>query len=347
MQKLRVAVIGAGRIGKIHATNLATRLPDVELVAISDVRLESAQDAAKALRIPKALSDYHDFLNSKDIDAVVICSPTDTHARIIEEAAAAGKHIFCEKPIDLDLGIIHRALAAVAKAKVKFQVGFNRRFDPSFRKAAEAVRSGKLGTPHLVRITSRDPAPPPLDYVKVSGGLFLDMTIHDFDMARYLLGDEIDAVTTMASCLVDPQIGKAGDVDTAIVTLRYRNGAFGAIDNSRRAVYGYDQRVEVFGSKGCVTVSNSTPTNAGIWDAEGQHRDLPLNFFLERYQEAYLEEMRGFVSAVLDGKDTPVTGDDGLQAVLLGLAAKKSLELNRPVKISEVAGHGTKGRVAA
>ena len=340
MKKLRVGVIGAGRIGKIHAQNLATRLPDAELCAISDVRLEAAQGAADALRIPKALGDYHALLKSADIDAVIICSPTDTHARIIEEAAAAGKHIFCEKPIDHDLGVIRKALAAVAKAKIKFQVGFNRRFDPSFRKAAEAVHSGKLGTPHIVRITSRDPAPPPLDYVKVSGGMFLDMTIHDFDMARYLLGDEVEEVTAIGSCLIDPEIGKAGDVDTAIVTLRYRGGAFCAIDNSRRAVYGYDQRVEVFGSKGCVIVSNSTPTNAGIWDAEGQHRDLPLNFFLERYQEAYLEEMKGFVSAVLGGKAVPVTGDDGLKAVLLGLAAKKSLELNRPVKIREVAEHG-------
>jgi myo-inositol 2-dehydrogenase/D-chiro-inositol 1-dehydrogenase len=336
MKKLRIGVIGAGRIGKIHAENLASRLPGVELRAISDVRLKSARDVAGALRVPKAYGDHRALLRS-GIDAVVICSPTDTHARIIEEAAAAGKHIFCEKPIDLDLGVIRKALAAVAKAKVKFQTGFNRRFDPSFRKAAEAVRSGKLGTPHIVRITSRDPAPPPPEYVKVSGGMFLDMTIHDFDMARYLLGDEVEEVTAIGSCLVDPRIGKAGDIDTAVVTLRYRGGAICAIDNSRRAVYGYDQRVEVFGSKGCVVVSNSVPTNAGVWDDAGQHRDLPLNFFLERYQEAYLEEMRCFVSAVLEGKAVPVTGDDGLKAVVLGLAAKRSLALNRPVKVGEVA----------
>lgn len=329
-------MIGAGRIGRIHAQNIAAGVRDAELAAVSDVCVEVTREAAHALGVSRSFADGRELLRCSDIDAVAICSPTDTHAVLIEEAANHGKHTFCEKPIDLDLRVTRRALAAVAKAGVKFQVGFNRRFDPGFQKAAAMVWDGKIGAPHLVRITSRDPAPPPLEYIKASGGLFLDMTIHDFDMARFLLGEEIDEVSAAGGCLVDSDIGKAGDIDTAVVTMRYRNGAFCTIDNSRQAVYGYDQRIEVFGTKGCVTVSNSTPTNADFWDSGGRHRDNPLHFFLERYQEAYLREMKAFVSSVLNDEAPAVTGADGLKAVVLGLAAKRSLELHRPVKVSEV-----------
>ncbi len=222
-----------------------------------------------------------------------ICSSTDTHAQIIEEAAEAGKQIFCEKPIALDLAKIDHALAAVERAGVKLQIGFNRRFDPNFKRVRDAVAAGEIGTPHVLRITSRDPRPPPIAYVKVSGGIFLDMTIHDFDMARYLVGSEVESVYAAGAVLVDPEIGKAGDIDTTIITLQFANGVLGAIDNSRKAVYGYDQRVEVFGSAGMVACSNDLPNSAVVSNAGGVHGALPLFFFVERYTESYIAEMQG------------------------------------------------------
>lgn len=333
---LRIGVIGAGRIGSIHAENLALRVPGAEVAAIADIRLAAAQELAARLDVPVATTDYHDLLQDPTIQALLICSATDTHSQMIEAAAAAGKHIFCEKPIDFELGRIDRALAAVARAGVKLQIGFNRRFDPSFRKAHEMVASGKIGTPHLLRITSRDPAPPPLEYVKVSGGIFLDMTIHDFDMARYLVGSEVTEVYATGGVLIDPKIGELGDVDTAVTVLRFANGAIGMIDNSRKAVYGYDQRVEVFGSAGAVAVSNNTPDTAVVSDANGVHAALPLYFFLERYTQSYIVEMKAFVEAVQLDRTPPVTGPDGRIPVVIGLAAKKSLSENRPVKLSEI-----------
>src|SRR5512138_2661844 len=228
---LRFGVIGAGRIGKIHAENLATRIPGVEVAAIADVDLKAAQELAVRLHVPVAVDDYHVILSDPTIDAVAICSSTDTHAKIVVEAAEAGKHIFCEKPIDHDLAKIDAALEAVEKAGVKLQIGFNRRFDPNFRKVRAMVAEGKIGDLHILRITSRDPAPPPISYVKVSGGMFLDMTIHDFDMARFLMASEVHEVYAAANVLVDKEIGKAGDVDTAVITLKFKNGAIGVIDN--------------------------------------------------------------------------------------------------------------------
>jgi len=251
MEKVNIGIIGVGRIGKLHAGNLKYQVPGVKVLAVADIFEESAQQVAAQLEIPGAEKDYRVLLENKDIDAVVICSSTDTHAQIISEAAEAGKHIFCEKPIALDIDKIDQAITAVKKAGVKLQVGFNRRFDPSFKKAKDLVASGKIGTPHLLRITSRDPEPPPISYIKVSGGIFLDMMIHDFDMARYLLDQEVVELMAVGNCLVDPAIGEAGDIDTAIVTLKYEGGAWGTIDNSRKAVYGYDQRIEIFGSEGC------------------------------------------------------------------------------------------------
>ncbi len=334
--KLRTGVIGAGRIGLIHAENLAMRVPGAEVAAIADINLSAAQELAQRLHVPAATADYQVLLQDSTIQAIIVCSATDTHSRMIEEAAAAGKHIFCEKPIDYDLNRIDRALAAVTKAGVKLQIGFNRRFDPNFRKVHEVVASGKIGAPHLLRITSRDPAPPPPEYVKVSGGIFLDMTIHDFDMARYLVGSEVTEVYATGGVLIDPRIGEAGDVDTAVTVLRFANGAIGTIDNSRQAVYGYDQRVEVFGSGGTVVVSNNTPDSAVISDASGVHGALPLYFFLERYTESFIVEMKEFVEAVLQDKTPPVTGPDGRVPVVIGLAAKKSLEENRPIKLTEI-----------
>lgn len=333
---LRFGMIGAGRIGKLHAKNLATHIPGAEVAAIADVDLNAAQDLAARLHVPASVEDYHAILSDPTIDAVVICSSTDTHARIIVEAAQAGKHIFCEKPIDFDLAKIDAALEAVTKAGVKLQIGFNRRFDPNFRRVRELVAEGKIGDLHILRITSRDPAPPPVSYVKVSGGMFLDMTIHDFDMARYLSGSEVEEVYVAAGVMVDPGIGEAGDVDTAVITLRFANGAIGTIDNSRKAIYGYDQRVEVFGSAGMVQAHNNTPDNDVYFNADGVHAAKPLYFFLERYMDSYISEFQSFVQSIRENTTPPVVGLDGRIPVVIGMAARKSHLEHRPVKLSEI-----------
>jgi myo-inositol 2-dehydrogenase/D-chiro-inositol 1-dehydrogenase len=334
--KINIGLIGAGRIGRVHAENLAYRIPEANVVAVADVLAEAARKCAADFHIPTVAQDPRVIFEDKQVDVVIICSSTDTHAQFIEEAAQAGKHIFCEKPIALDLAIIDKALAAVDQAGVKLQIGFNRRFDPNFKQVRDWVAEGKIGTPHLVRISSRDPAPPPIEYVKVSGGIFLDMTIHDFDMARYLISDEVEEIYAAGGVLVDPAIGAAGDVDTAVVTLRYAGGAIGSIDNSRRAVYGYDQRIEVFGSAGGIVVSNNTPHNAIYSNTEGVHSALPLYFFLERYTEAYVAEMKAFIECIQRDTSPPVTGLDGRIPVVMGLAAWKSYRENRPVKLSEI-----------
>lgn len=334
-RKLKVAVIGTGRIGQLHAENLAYKFPNAELTGLADINFEAAKACASRLSIPLAVQDYKDLLQS-DAEAIVICSSTDTHARIIEEAAQAGKHIFCEKPVDHDIAKIDRALASVDKAGVKFQIGFNRRFDPNFKHVREVVASGGVGDLRIIRITSRDPAPPPVEYIKVSGGMFLDMTIHDFDMARYLTGSEIVKVHALGRVTVDKKIADAGDIDTAIITLEFANGAIGTIDNCREAAYGYDQRVEVFGSTGVICADNNTPHRTILGNKTGMHAPLPLNFFMDRYTDSYLNEMHDFVSAVLNDTDTPVSGTDARAPVVIGLAANRSLLEGRPVKVREV-----------
>lgn len=329
---INIGLIGAGRIGRVHAEHLATRIPGARLAAIADVNLSAAETLAERFHTP-AYQDYRRILDDPAIQAVAICSATDTHARFIIEAAQAGKHIFCEKPIDYDLQRIDAALEAVEQAGVKLMIGFNRRFDPNFRKVRELVAEGRLGDVHLLRITSRDPAPPPIEYVRASGGLFLDMTIHDFDMARYLTASEVVEVFAAGTVLVDPAIGAAGDIDTALITLKFANGALGAIDNSRRAVYGYDQRVEVFGSAGMVTVSNNTPDTHVLSDAHGVHSSRPLYFFMQRYTESFIAEMTEFVRCVQNDTPPPVSGHDGRVPVVIGLAAQQSLRENRPVQI--------------
>ena len=335
---MNVGVIGAGRIGKVHAENLALRISETNVVAIADINEAAAQETGKRLNVPLISSDYRAVIESPQLEAVVICSATDTHPQMIIEAAQAGKHIFCEKPIDLDLQRIDEALAAVDAAGVKLQIGFNRRFDASFRRVRQAVVSGEIGQPFRLHIISRDPAPPPISYVKVSGGMFMDMTIHDFDMARFLIGSEVEQVYTAAGVMVDPEIGAAGDVDTAVITLKFANGVIGTIDNCRKAVYGYDQRVEVFGSGGSISTENNFPNGAVISTEASVHRDLPLHFFVERYEASYLEEMRAFVAAVMDDQPVPVTGEDARMPALMGLAARKSYEENRPVLLTEVGG---------
>lgn len=335
-QQLNLGLIGVGRIGKVHAEHLAYRIPRSRLAAISDVNLEAAKAVGSRLGVNRIEADHHALLNDPDLDAVVICSPTDMHAIMIEEAAAAGKHIFCEKPIARTLKEIDKALDAVEREGVKLQIGFNRRFDANFARVRRAIVEGEIGEPHLLHIISRDPGPPPIAYVKVSGGIFLDMTIHDFDMARFLTGDDVEEVYAAGAVRVDPAIGEAGDLDTALVTLKFKNGVLGVIDNSRKAVYGYDQRVEVLGSAGGATVSNNHPNTAVISDAANVRRDLPLNFFMERYLDSFLVEMAAFVDAVLDNAPIPVTGADGRAAVALGIAARRSYEENRSVRLEEI-----------
>ena len=338
MARITAGVIGAGRIGKIHAENIRYFIPQARLKTVADLYPDKVKEWAVGVGVEKLTADYREVLDDPEIGAVLICSSTDTHADLVVAAAEKGKHIFCEKPIALAVDKVRRALTAVERAGVKLQVGFNRRFDHNFRRVRELVRSGAIGEPHIVRISSRDPAPPPVDYVKVSGGIFLDMMIHDFDMARFLSGSEVVEVYAKGAVLVDPAIGKAGDVDTAVVTLTFANGAIGTIDNSRRATYGYDQRVEVFGSKGQAICSNDTPSSVLLSDERGVQGDKPLYFFLERYKQAFTDEVREFFQAILENKPIPVSGVDGLKPVLIGLAAKKSLAEGRPVKVSEIAG---------
>ena len=333
---LRVGVIGAGRIGTLHCENLATRIPGAAVTALAEPDQARLRATAARFAIQTAETDYRKVLKDPAIDAVAICSPTNLHAQMVREAAAAGKHIFCEKPIDLSLDRIRETLVAVERSGVALMVGFNRRFDANFMKVRELVRTGKVGSVHIVRITSRDPAPPPASYIAVSGGLFLDMAIHDFDMARYLAGDEIEEVYARGEVLVDPMFREAGDIDTAVTTLRFSGGAIGTIDNSRKAVYGYDQRVEVFGSEGMATVTNNSPDTHSLSDRSGTHASLPLHFFMDRYVESYRTEMVAFVEAVRNGTEPPVGGKDGLLSVAIGLAAKKSVAENRPVRIAEL-----------
>ncbi len=335
-KKLSVGIIGAGRIGKVHAETLAFRMPQASAAAIVDTNLTMAQEVATRYGIAKVSAEADAILSDGAIDAVLICSPTDTHADLVIRAAQAGKHIFCEKPIDHSLAKIDRALAAVEKAGVKFQVGFNRRFDANFMRVRKSVTSGEIGTAHLMHIISRDPAPPPISYIKVSGGIFLDMSIHDFDMARFLSGDEVESVYTAAAVRVDPQIAKAGDLDTAVTVLQFKGGVIATIDNSRKAVYGYDQRVEILGSAGAIATENLFPNQAVISTATEIRRDLPLNFFMERYTESFINEMRSFVGAVLRDEPTEVGGQDGRAAVLIALAARKSYDEARPVSLTEV-----------
>jgi myo-inositol 2-dehydrogenase/D-chiro-inositol 1-dehydrogenase len=336
MKKIKVGVIGVGRIGKLHLENLAVRIPSAEVVAVADVFVEEAEKFAARFGIKTVTADYREILSNKDIEAVIICSPTDTHAQYTIEAAQAGKHIFCEKPLDLSLDKIREVLNVTEKSGVKLMIGFNRRFDPNYAKVQQMVKDGKVGEPHILKITSRDPAPPPAEYVAVSGGMFLDMTIHDFDMARFVVGSEVSEVYAKTNVLVDPAIGKAGDVDTAVTILFFENGAIGTIDNSRKAVFGYDQRLEVFGSEGMVKIDNNNPDTHTYYNAKGSHGPLPLNFFMDRYVQSYENEMEAFINAVVNDETIPVPGRDGLISVAIGLAAKKSALENRPVKLNEI-----------
>ena len=336
-QKIKIAVIGTGRMGSVHVRNLVNHVPEADVAAICDLRLDVAQALADELGITRVVIDYHELLADPQIEAVLIATSTDTHAMITQDAALAGKHILCEKPIALDLAQIDSALDAVAKAGVKLQIGFNRRFDKSFQRVHEIVTSGELGRPCILSITNRDPLPPSLEFARVSGGMFLDMSIHDFDMARFQVGD-VEEVYAMGKVLIQPELEELGDVDISIVTLKFKNGAIGVIDNSRQCLYGYDQRLEVFCLNGAARAENETEHTVVKGTAAGfESAKLPY-FFIQRYADCYIEEERQFLRCVRDNQPTPITGEDGRQAVILGFAAWKSFRENRPVKISEITG---------
>ncbi|GAC1366508.1 MAG: inositol 2-dehydrogenase [Ktedonobacteraceae bacterium] len=333
---LKIGLIGAGRIGKLHAEHLSSRIRSADPLIIADPFGEAARQCAERYGIPHATHDYHEVLANPSVEAVVICSSTDTHAQIIAEAARAGKHIFCEKPIALNLAAIDQALQAVEQGGVKLQIGFNRRFDANFRRMRRAIASGEIGRLQQFHIISRDPEPPPIEYIRRSGGIFLDMSIHDFDMLRFLTESEVEEVSAIGGVLSDPAIGEAGDVDSAIISMRLVNGAIGTISNSRRATYGYDQRIELLGSAGAINTGNNYPNSVIMSSGEGIRRDPPLHFFLERYSESFVREMEAFIDAVVHNRSTPVTGHDGRVPVLIALAAGKSLAEQRPVRLSEI-----------
>lgn len=335
---INVGIIGAGRIGKVHCESIMRYVKSATVKAIADPFLtDETKDWAKGLGVNEFYTDYHKILEDKDIQAVLICSSTDTHSTISLEAIAAGKHIFCEKPIDHDVNKILEVKKALENSNVKYQVGFNRRFDHNFKAARKAVEGGQIGDLNILKVCSRDPGAPPVSYIKVSGGIFLDMTIHDFDMVRFMSGSEVEEVFAYGAVLVDPAIGEAGDIDTAVISMKLANGAIAVIDNCRRASYGYDQRVEAFGSLGQVAISNDSESTAVVSDANGVHGEVPLNFFLERYMGAYVEEVSEFIDCVVNDKSVTVGLECGLQPVLIGIAAKKSLETGVPVKIADIA----------
>jgi myo-inositol 2-dehydrogenase/D-chiro-inositol 1-dehydrogenase len=329
---VRFGLLGAGRIGKVHAKAVAGN-PAAKLVAVADAVEKAAKDLASAYGAQVCTID--EIEKADGIDAVIICTPTDTHADLTERFARAGKAIFCEKPIDLDLGRVKTCLAIVKQEKETLMVGFNRRFDPHFAAVRKAIDDGAVGNVEMVQIVSRDPGPPPAEYITRSGGIFKDMTIHDFDMARFLLGEEAATVTAQASVLVDKKIGKLGDYDSASVMISTASGRHCTISNSRRATYGYDQRIEVHGSKGMVAAENQRAVSIEVANGSGYTRPPLLDFFMTRYTEAYANEIATFVEAVEKGRKPAPTGEDGLIALAMAEAALRSVKEGRTVKMSE------------
>ena len=333
---IRIGIVGAGRIGLVHAESVTYHIPEAQVVMVTDVVLDNAKRLAERFGVPKYSADYMDLINDPDIDAVLVCSPTPTHADISIAAMKAGKHVFCEKPVHTSLEKIKEVAQVAKETSRKLQIGFNRRFDHNHKAVQRAVKEGKLGNVEIIKITSRDPEPPSPEYAASSGGLYIDMMIHDFDMAMFLAGSDVTEVYAMGTSLVDKRIGEAGDVDTAIVTLTFENGALGVIDNSRRAAYGYDQRVEVFGSLGMAADENDGDSTVKISTAAGVVGEKPQFFFLERYMASFTDEMKQFIEAITKDTEVPVGIHAGLMSVVLAKAAKKSLDEHRPVAVSEI-----------
>lgn len=339
---IRFAVLGCGRIGKMHAEMLARQVPGASVSVVFDV-IDAAAAAVGAGIGARVATSLADAVSADDVDAVAICTSTDTHVDAMVAAAKAGKAVFCEKPISLNAAEVDRGLAAVDAAGVALQIGFNRRYDPSHKAVADAVHHGAVGDVHLVNIISRDPGPPPIEYIAGSGGMFNDMTIHDFDMARYVTGSEVVEVYAKGAVRVDPAIGEAGDIDTAVVLLTHASGALTTIDNSRRAAYGYDQRVEAFGSKGKAASENHHQFNSVLATEQGFRRPPLEDFFLERYAKSYLNQWDAFinyVSSLADDASTssPASGADGRAPLMIGKAALLSMNENRPVAVAEIEG---------
>ena len=330
---MRVGLLGAGRIGKVHAQAISSH-PDSELVAVSDAFDKNAQALAKSYGCDVRTSD--EIIADRSIEAVLIATSTDTHSDLIEAAAAAGKAVLCEKPVDLSLERASACLGAVGDAASNIMIGFNRRFDPGFGALKAAIDAGEIGKPELLSIISFDPAPPPIDYIKVSGGLFRDMMIHDFDMANFIMGTAPVSISAVGTSVVDPAIGAAGDVDTAAVTMTYADGRIAVIKNSRRAAYGYDQRIEVLGSEGLLQAQNMLENTLVKSTTAGVSSAKPTYFFLERYMPAYKAEWTAFVEAVQSRSEMPVNLHDGVAALAMAEAATRSAKTGRPVAMADI-----------
>ena len=334
---IRIGLIGAGRMGKVFAHTLAFTVSEVDLLAVADIDLQTSQEVAARYRAKYHYTDYHELLQRDDIDAVVVVTPTSTHAEVIQAAAAAGKHIFSEKPLAQTLMLCDQAIAAVEKAGVKLQLGFMRRFDPAYVMAKQKIDEGAIGTPVMFRSTSRDPKRTSLEFARRenSGGLIMDMGVHDFDLARWLMGSEVTRVQSEGGCLVYPELKEVGDIDNAMINLQYSNGAIGNIDVSRNAVYGYAIRTEVLGSQGGLLIGKLQQTATLVMTRQGVTHDT-IPYFMERFGEAYAAEIRAFVACILEDRPPSVTGQDARKATVIGIAATRSLDENRPVYISEV-----------
>jgi myo-inositol 2-dehydrogenase/D-chiro-inositol 1-dehydrogenase len=336
-RKVNMAVIGTGRIGSVHTRNLVRAIHEANVVAVCDIRLEVAQAVADELGIDRVVKDYHELLEDKDIEALLIATNTDTHAFIVKDAALAGKQIFCEKPLALQLADIDEVMQIVEDTGVKLQVGYNRRFDKSLQRVHQVVASGEIGRPCILHITNRDPEPPSLEYARTSGGMFLDMSIHDFDMVRYQIS-EVEEIYAIGNVLVTPYLKDIGDVDVDIIALKFTNGAIGTIDNSRQCVYGYDQRLEVFCSLGTAMAGNEFENTGVMGDRTGFHSAKVPYSFIERYADCYITEVRQFVQCVRDDKPVSPTGYDSRASVLLGMAAWESFHQNRPICMHDFTG---------
>lgn len=334
MKQVNIALLGMGRIGKIHFKNIEQHFHEARIAAVADPLYDTAlKEKYGNIFFSK---DANEVIALHEVDTILICTPTSSHADLIEKGIRNGKHIFCEKPMDLSLERTVALYKMAEDAGVHLMLGFNRRFDPDFMAAHKSVREGTIGDIQIVKITSRDPGLPPIDYIKNSGGLFMDMAIHDFDMARYIMGKEVVEVFSKGLNIIDKAVGEAGDIDTALTTLIFEDGTYAVIDNSRKAAYGYDQRLEIFGDKGMIQVGNNLHNQNVCYNETGIHHSLPLDFFMDRYAKSYLNEMDLFIDALVNNKKMPAGGTDGLKATQIAYAAKMSIEMRRPVKLSEM-----------
>lgn len=333
--KKRLGLIGLGRMGNIHFNHLIQSIPDATLVAVSD-RFYSKEKFEKNHPGISFSNDYDELLERSDVDAVVICTPTSTHAELVSKALDSGKHIFCEKPLDLSLAVTVNLLKKAKEKDLKLMIGFNRRFDPDFSEAKKTISNGGVGSVQVVKITNRDPDLPPVGFIENSGGMFMDFSIHDFDMARFISGKEVKEVYAKGMAFIDKRVAEAGDIDTCLITLTFEDGTWALIDNSRKAVFGYDQRIEVFGDKGMVMVENNLYNQNVVYSDSAITQALPLNNFSERYNNSYLLELRSFVNALVKGGDFPIKEKDIIAATVIAYAARKSMEEKRPVLLSEI-----------